>query len=307
MMEIARTHEIAEIIGEIPAALESEAVPLSTERIETIARARGDVLHQTLLDGDQLAQTADELAQLADSLVQASAERSRFLSKVAHELRTPLTIAKGWISMLRYGELLPEQERIVKVVDQQIDELTRLVNDLLDLSRREADSLELRLEAVNLVSLVEQVAEHQREIVTTKGIQLDVRPLVLEVYACVDRGRLAQVLNNLISNASRYVPHNSDGRIELVVATGDTAAQISVRDNGIGIASEHLSHIFEPFYQVEGRQRGKSGLGLAVSYELVRAHGGKLTVESALGKGTTFHIWLRRTERPAVQVLGIES
>ncbi len=307
MMEIARTHEIAETIGEIPAALESEAVPLSTERIETIARARGDVLHQTLLDGDQLAQTADELAQLADSLVQASAERSRFLSKVAHELRTPLTIAKGWISMLRYGELLPEQERIVKVVDQQIDELTRLVNDLLDLSRREADSLELRLEAVNLVSLVEQVAEHQREIVTTKGIQLDVRPLVLEVYACVDRGRLAQVLNNLISNASRYVPHNSDGRIELVVATGDTAAQISVRDNGIGIASEHLSHIFEPFYQVEGRQRGKSGLGLAVSYELVRAHGGKLTVESALGKGTTFHIWLRRTERPAVQVLGIES
>jgi signal transduction histidine kinase len=299
---------MAEAIGQMftPAAIEADAVSLSTERIETLARARGDVLHQTLLDGDQLAQTAGELAQLADSLVQASADRSRFLSKVAHELRTPLTIAKGWISMLRYGELLPEQERIVKVVDQQIDELTRLVNDLLDLSRREADSLELRLEAVNLVSLVEQVAEHQCELVTAKGIQLDVRALVPEVYVCIDRGRIAQVLNNLISNASRYVPHYSNGRVELVVAMGDTAAQVSVRDNGIGMASEHLSHIFEPFYQVEGRQRGKSGLGLAVSYELVRAHGGKLTVESALGKGTTFNIWLRRTEPPEVHVLGTE-
>ena len=268
----------------------------SVEQIEGLARARGDVLlNAPHLNGDELAQTADELMQLADTLVQVSTARSQFMSKVAHELRTPLTIAKGWISMLRYGELSKEHERVVEVVDQQIDELTRLVSDLLDLSRREVDALDLRLETIDLVSLVEQLAEHQRELTMLKGIQLSVQRRCADAYACVDRGRISQVINNLIGNACRYVPHLGNGRIDLMVLCNETAVQVTVRDNGCGIAPEHMPHIFEPFYQVEGKQRGKSGLGLAVTYELVRAHGGALTVESEVGRGTAFHIRLRRT------------
>ena len=131
-----------------------------------------------------------------------------------------------------------------------------------------------------------------------QGIEMRVTTCPEDSFACVDRGRIAQVINNLIGNACRYVPHFGNGRIELLVATTPGAITISVRDNGCGIAADHLPHIFEPFYQVESKQRGKCGLGLAVSYELVRAHGGVITVESELKKGTTFHIRLRRSNRP---------
>ncbi|MFQ3630567.1 sensor histidine kinase [Roseiflexus sp.] len=275
----------------------AHAVFASVQHVGSVARQRSDVLqHAPSLSRDELIRTACELAQLAEYLNQISASRNQFFSKVAHELRTPLTIAKGWIGMLCYGELLPGQERIVRVVEQQIDDLTRLVNDLLDLSRHEANALELRLECVDLVSLVHQVAEHQRELTSLKGIQLIVAVQTQQAYAYVDRGRIAQVLNNLITNACRYVPHYDKGRIELIVKSHDTTVQVSVRDNGVGIAPEDLPRIFEPFYQIAGRQRGKSGLGLTIAQELIRAHGGSLTVDSTPGKGSTFHIWLRQVE-----------
>jgi signal transduction histidine kinase len=271
----------------------------SVHQVESLARAPGDVLLSSpQLTCDELVQMADELAQLAGYLAQLSAARSQFLSKAAHELRTPLTIARGWMSMLRNGELRSEQERVVKVVEQQMDDLTCLVSDLLDLSRRDAGALELHLEPLDLVALIEQVAEHQRAVTAPQGVQILVRRGIAQAYACVDRGRIAQVLNNLIGNACRYVPRHGDGRIEMIVAASKTAVQLSVRDNGIGISPEHLPRIFEPFYQIAGRKRGKSGLGLAVAHELVCAHGGSLTVESALGEGTTFHIWLRRIAGP---------
>ncbi|NOK62660.1 MAG: hypothetical protein GFH27_549293n94 [Chloroflexi bacterium AL-W] len=290
--------QASEIVGNNPNNASGGAVLGSVHQIESLARARGDVLlHETHLSNDDLVQTANELAQLAGYLAQISTARSEFLSKVAHELRTPLTVAKGWISMLRYGELLPDQERVIEVVDQQVDELTRLVGDLLDLSRREADTLVLQLEMVDLVDLVEQVVEHRRELTSLKGIQLVVRASQNEeIYACIDRGRIAQVLNNLIDNACRYVEHYCNGRIELGINVTETAAHISIRDNGIGVPPEHLPRIFEPFYQVKGQKRGKCGLGLAITHELVSAHGGSVTVESKLGHGTCFHIWLRKMD-----------
>jgi len=286
-----------------PTSERAGAVFASVQHIEGLARQRGDSLQcAPQLSRDELVRTAGELAQLAEYLNQISASRNQFLSKVAHELRTPLTIAKGWISMLCYGELLPGQERIVKVIEQQIDDLTRLVNDLLDLSRHESGTLELRRECIDLVSLVQQVAEHQRELTSLKGIQLSVVAQSPQASAYVDRGRIAQVLNNLITNACRYVPHYENGRIELIVKCTETTVQISVRDNGIGIAPDDLPRIFEPFYQIEGRQRGKSGLGLTVAHELIRAHGGLLTVESVPGKGSTFHIVLRRVDPATLPV-----
>jgi signal transduction histidine kinase len=274
-------------------------VVASIQQAQSLAGMRKDrLLQRSYLSRDELVQTANELSQLADYLAQVSRTRSQFLGKVAHELRTPLTIVKGWVSMLCYGDLLPEQERVIAVINEQIDDLTRLVNDLMDLSRREVGTLELDLETVELTTLVEQVAEHQRELVMLQGIQLAVHTPMQRVYTRVDRGRIAQVLSNLIHNACRYVPHHGDGRVELLVAVSETAVQISVRDNGAGIDPEQLPRIFEPFYQVEGRARGKSGLGLTIAQDLVQAHGGALTVESAIGQGSSFHIWLRRAEPP---------
>lgn len=280
--------------GSTPA--ETSLAPM--QHLRDLTRIHSEVLHDaTPLRRDELAQTADELAQLAEYLVQVSVASSEFMSKVSHELRTPLTIAKGWMNMLRCGELLPQQQRVVTVIDQQLDELTRLVNDLLDLSRREAGGLQLRLESMDLVTLVEEIAEHQRELTSLQGIQLIVRTQAAEAYARVDRGRIAQVLNNLINNACRYVQHFGNGKIILTIIETPTAVQISVRDNGIGIEPEHLPRIFEPFYQIQRRNRGKSGLGLALAQELVQEHNGSLTVESTLGQGTVFHIWLPRATK----------
>jgi signal transduction histidine kinase len=271
----------------------SDDTPASALQIESIARQRGaELLAENTPDPQAVAAVASEIAQLAEYLAELSTARSQFLSKVSHELRTPLTVAKGWISMLRYGELLPDQERVVGVIDQQIDDLTRLVNDLLDLSRRETGALNLKLELVDLVQLVEQVAEYQQEIVAALDIELRLRCTVKQALTSADRGRIAQVLNNMIGNAVRYVPHFGGGWIELRVAQHAGQVRVSVADNGIGIAAEHLPRIFEPFYQIDGVKHGKSGLGLALAQELIHAHGGSLTVESTLGLGTTFHICL---------------
>jgi signal transduction histidine kinase len=250
------------------------------------------------LGNQDLSKTASDLAQLAGTLVEVNAERSRFLSKVVHELRTPLTIAKGWVDMLRYDTLPPEQERVVQVVEQQISELTRLVDDLLDLSRRQADALDLRIEAIDCVKLVQQVVACQRELPSNQRVAFSVATSVDKAVAAVDRGRVIQVLNNLIANAVRYVDQDGRGVITLGVTMTETMVQLSVHDNGIGISAEHLPHICEPFYQVGGRAGGRSGLGLTVAYELVHAHRGFLTIESAERQGTTFHVWLRRVTEP---------
>ena len=276
---------------------EAEPPPNPLVAIAEAARERCEALNSEHTPSrEALIQAADELARLAHYLSQINRERSEFLSKVSHELRTPLTIAKGWISMLRHGRLMPEQERVVAVVDQQVDELTRLVNDLLDLSRRETGELSLSFEVGDLGALAERVGEHQRDLTSQRGIALRVHTPDEPVYARIDRGRIAQVLNNMIANAFRYVPHFADGRIELAVDRFGGMARLSVRDNGVGIAAEHLPRIFEPFYQVRSEKRGKTGLGLAIAREIVKAHGGLITAESAPGEGATFRIWLRRTD-----------
>jgi signal transduction histidine kinase len=277
-----------------PDAPEASNTPASALQIESIARQRGaELLADDEPDPHAVAAAATEIAQLAENLAELSTARNQFLSKVSHELRTPLTVAKGWISMLRYGTLLPEQERVVSVIDQQIDDLTRLVNDLLDLSRRETGALELKLETIDLVQLVAQVAEYQQEIVAALEVELRLRCEVPSALTFADRGRVAQVLNNMIGNAVRYVPHFANGWIEVRVTHHDDRFCVSVADNGIGIAAEHLPRIFEPFYQIDGMKHGKSGLGLALAQELIQAHGGSLTVESTPGLGTAFHICLQ--------------
>jgi signal transduction histidine kinase len=213
-------------------------------------------------------------------------------------LREPLTIAKGWMHTLRHSELSPEQERVAVVVDQQINELTCLLTDLLDSVRREATILELRLEVVDVAALVEQAAACQREQTDLQHVELEVHQDAAEAYAYVDCERITQALHMLINSACQRAPQCGDGKIDLTVALDKTAVHVTIRDNGIGIAAQHLPHIFEPFYQLEDHSRSNTSLELNTAYELVRSHGGALSVESAPGCGTAFHIWLHRVKRP---------
>jgi signal transduction histidine kinase len=258
---------------------------------QTEAIVQGDFDRRIAIrSNDEIGRISGYLNQMAEDLQQLAQTRNEFFSKVSHELRTPLTIAKGFSSMLRRGKLLPEQERTVAVIDDQIDDLTRLVNDLLDLSRRQHCYLDLRTHEIDCATLIAEVVEQQRQVLREANVTLESICLVDHVQIKGDRQRLHQILGNLIGNASRYCR----GKIWLELDANEHTVSLRVRDNGIGIAPEDQSRIFEPFFQSKHGPRGKAGLGLAVARELALAHGGTIEVESTPGAGTTFTIRLPR-------------
>jgi signal transduction histidine kinase len=244
---------------------------------------------------DEIGAIGTYLNQMAEDLQRLAQTRNEFLSKVSHELRTPLTIAKGFSSTLRTGPMLPAQERTIEIIDNQIDDLTRLVNDLLDLSRRETGCMELRTNEIECGALVAEAIEHQRQLVRGQKVVLEARYHVAQhVSIRGDRQRLHQVLGNLIGNASRYAKRH----IFVELDADETDAILRVRDDGPGIAPEDQVRIFEPFFQSRNGPRGRVGLGLTVAKELVMAHGGTIVVDSTPGNGTTFVIRLPRTDVP---------
>ena len=229
---------------------------------------------------------------------QARQRQAELLAVVAHELRNPLTPIRTAASLL--GRIAPGDEgalaRLQSIIERQVVHLSRLIDDLLDLSRACTGKLHLELAVVDLRTIVEQVVEARRPAARLCGIGLvSVLPAVpLEVDG--DPVRLAQVLGNLLDNACKFTPDG--GAIELLAAASGDLAVVSVSDSGIGIAPETLPHVFEPFaqgVQSPGVANGGLGLGLAVVSELVEAHGGCVVAHSAgTGRGSRFEVTLPR-------------
>lgn len=241
---------------------------------------------------DEIGQVARCINEMAEDLERLAKTRNEFLSKVSHELRTPLTIAKGFTSLLCHGPLLSQQERTVQVIDNQIDDLTRLVNDLLDLSRRQNSTMTLSTQVIDCTEFLAEVQEQHPRMLEEQQITLTVECAASGVQINADRQRLHQVIGNLIGNASRYCR----GNIWLNFSADAQHAIIAVRDNGPGIAPEDQARIFEPFFQSKRGKVGRAGLGLTVARELVMAHGGTIEVQSEPGVGTAFMIRLPRTQ-----------
>lgn len=241
---------------------------------------------------DEMGQIANCLNRMAEDLQRLAETRNEFLSKVSHELRTPLTVAKGFSSLVRRHEFPPRIERNVAIIDSQLDDLTRLVNDLLDLSRRQHGNMDLRTEDLDCGTLVAEVIEQQRQVLRGQKVVLEAHFRVKQVPIKGDRQRLHQVLGNLIGNASRHCR----GRTWLELDADKQQAIIRVCDNGIGIAPEDQARIFEPFFQARKGPRGGAGLGLTVARELVLGHGGTISISSIPDVGTTFTIALPRTD-----------
>ena len=179
--------------------------------------------------------------------------------------------------------------------------LTRLISDLRDISLAESGQLRLEADRTNMGELVQRKLT-QAEIMAKKKdirLNLDIKPNVPQVM--VDRARIEQAIANLLANAIRHTPAGGSVTISLNAATNEankSGLLISVSDTGEGIEPEHLPHIFERFYRVEdsrSRSEGGVGLGLAISRQMVEAHGGNIQVESERGKGSTFHIFLPLT------------
>jgi PAS domain S-box-containing protein len=223
--------------------------------------------------------------------------KSDFVSNVSHELRTPLTSIKGSVDNMLdglTGLLNEKQVRYLSRIKSNTDRLSRLINDLLDLSRIEAGRVEVRPATLPLTALAEEVTEHLKHLVAGKLIRVEVLSPDPEVTVWADRDKVTQVLVNLIGNAVKFTPQ--DGKVTVALEkSGTDYVRISVADTGPGILPEEKSKIFSKFYQVANIEKQKpkgSGLGLAISKALVEMHGGKIWVESEVGKGSTFHFTL---------------
>jgi signal transduction histidine kinase len=249
----------------------------------------------------QLDKKVDELAQANMALFEMNRLKSDFLATMSHELRTPLNSIIGFSEVLSSTERLSEKERRYATNIQTSGKmLLGLINDILDLAKIESGKMELHLEEFSIRDVVEGLLTMARPIAEKKSIELDVAidPDVPVVYQ--DAGKLQQILYNLLSNAIKFTPEG--GRVVVSAETTDTDLLLAVKDTGLGIAPEDRERIFEKFRQgasglVGGettltRQYSGSGLGLSIVRELCRLLGGEISLESELGKGSTFTVRL---------------
>jgi two-component system, OmpR family, phosphate regulon sensor histidine kinase PhoR len=218
--------------------------------------------------------------------------RRDFISNISHELRNPLAALKALVETLRDGALYdgPMAERFLTQMDAEVDSMTQMVRELLELSRIESGKVPLHLAPMAVADLLNPAVERLQPQAERAGLTMTVDlpaglPLVL-----ADRERLQQVLSNLLHNAIKFTPPG--GRIAVSAEPGEKVT-IVVRDSGVGIAAADLSRIFERFYKVDrARSSGGTGLGLAIAKHIVQAHGGQIWAESKEGQGAVFRFTL---------------
>lgn len=229
------------------------------------------------------------------ALQEADRRKNDFLATLAHELRNPLAPIRNAVELLRMKGPLPTDKRgPVEVIDRQARALTRLVDDLLDISRITQNRLELRREPASLSAIVEAAVEASRPLIDAGGHNLAVNLPDEPIVLLADVTRVAQVISNLLNNAARY--SDQRGHIHVTVQRDDMEAVVTVADEGIGIPAAMLGRVFDMFVQVDRAQergRGGLGVGLALSRQLVEMHGGTISASSGgPGLGSTFEIRL---------------
>jgi signal transduction histidine kinase len=280
--------------------------PIKKMRIRLSAIGSGDFSgHVTVPNRDELGTLAadlnrmnDRLGHLYHELDDASRHKSEFLANMSHELRTPLNAVIGFSEVLEgrlFGDLNDKQAEYVADIHTSGRHLLTLINDILDLSKIEAGRMDLQLTSVVLADVAQNSVALLRERAMRQGITvaLDVDPSVGVVDA--DERMVKQVLFNLITNALKFTPEG--GRVVIAARGSEDEAQITVRDDGVGIAAPDLDRIFEEFQQVgTAHLQEGTGLGLAISRRFVELHGGSLRVESELGRGSTFTVTLPRAQ-----------
>ncbi|MBZ5634262.1 MAG: PAS domain S-box protein [Acidobacteriia bacterium] len=243
----------------------------------------------------RLAETNAELAMTNREIERANRLKSEFLASMSHELRTPLHTIIGFSELLGEeleGPLNEKQQRFVQHIHKDSLHLLELINDILDISKIEADRLELRPEPFDFTALVAESLASIRSLAEAKSHILET---ALDVPTAVeaDRLRIKQVLVNLLSNAIKFTPEG--GRIRLEARVQELFVVVSVSDTGVGIPVEEHDSIFDKFHQVGATTKGireGTGLGLAITKRLVEQHGGMIQVESKPRQGSTFRFTL---------------
>jgi PAS domain S-box-containing protein len=240
--------------------------------------------------------TQEALHHAQQEAERANLVKSQFLASMSHELRTPLNAILGFSELLsddktgRFDEAT--RRRFLDQIHSSGEHLLQLINDILDLSKVEAGQMDLQLKPVELGSLIDEARATVEPLAQSKAIVLNGEPGP-ELHLIADAAKVKQMLLNLLSNAIKFTPNG--GRIQIRWRQVDSWAEIAVSDTGIGIAAEDLGRLFTEFQQLDAgpaRQQEGTGLGLALTRRFAELHGGQVTVESALGKGSTFTLRL---------------
>jgi len=240
----------------------------------------------------RIEQQASVLRVSNEKLKEFTVLKDEFVAKVSHELRTPLTSVKEGVSLIldgALGETTADQRDFLQTMDGDIDRLTDLINNMLDISKVEAGCMRLFRTRVEMPKLVESVLKSYQSLLGKRTVRIEAPPGLAQVFG--DANRLTQVLTNLLSNAIKFTPDG--GRILFRLAQRNGLVDVGVEDSGSGIASDDLTKLFQKFSQVGqpvgGGPRG-TGLGLVVCKELTELHGGRIEVASQVGVGTTFTV-----------------
>jgi signal transduction histidine kinase len=247
---------------------------------------------------------------LYDKVNEANLAKSEFVSMVSHELKTPMTSLRGYTDLLlsgMTGKLTEQQHNFLEIMAANIRRMSQQIQDLTDISRIETGQLHIELAPISFVNVVNETMQTVKGLCDEKEIRVHLElpeelPLVM-----ADRGRMVQVLTNLLSNACKYSPPNTDVTLKFMtrmVAQEDSDEMVPmvyccVKDRGYGISPEDLEKLFTKFFRSDDpniRQAKGTGLGLSITKGIVELHGGEIWVESKLGEGTSFQFTIPQAE-----------
>jgi signal transduction histidine kinase len=242
---------------------------------------------------DEIGQLGTAFNLMSVSIQKEDERKKEFLEDVSHELRTPISYVKGYSEALKAGlaKTSQDQVRYLALIHREAKRMERLVGDLLDLSRLDAEDFRLEMCPLPLAQLVEDCLEKYRPSLQQKGLLLNTE-LDPDIIVNADEGRIEQVIQNIVDNAINYTER---GRITVLLSKHEKGCILSIKDTGIGIPMEDIQRVTQRFFRVNKartRSDGGTGLGLAISNKLIKLHGGELEIKSNLGKGTCISIIL---------------
>jgi CheY-like chemotaxis protein/signal transduction histidine kinase/HAMP domain-containing protein len=270
--------------------VQQEELQVTNEELEERAQAMEEQNHA-------LASARRDVELKAEQLAVTSKYKSEFLANMSHELRTPLNsllILSNHLARNKHGNLDKDQVESAQVIAKSGNDLLRLINDILDLSKVEAGKMDIEIVRISVAGLAEELRSSFTHMAKEKGLAFQVRTMDgAPEFVWSDAQRIGQVLKNLISNALKFTAH---GSVEVsIAAEGTSEWSIAVADSGIGIPADKQRLIFEAFQQAEGgtsRQYGGTGLGLSIAREMSKLLGGRITLQSVEGQGATFTLTL---------------
>lgn len=268
--------------------------PLSAIKKRTKEIARGNFRNDLeLASPPEITELANAFNLMCTKLKEIDKLKSDFISLMSHELRTPLTTIKEGTNLMiegvDRGTAAEKQKRLLSIIKEESDRLINLVNSLLDLSKMEAGMMAYNFTRTNISKLISQVTREIEPLAETKDIKVKIEINSELPMIKIDRDRMLQVLRNLIGNAVKFTPKS--GKVSVYSKVGPEGINVSVADTGGGIPEENLSTIFNKYEQVMHQRSSKikgTGLGLSIVKHIIDAHGGKIWVESTIGKGSIF-------------------